>query len=269
MKESQQNKEINDLISQITDMRDKNSRKSVTHDATRDFAQMRDIFTASKFADENLDLLRSQLTKLGQQPVEHIPLVAIRSELAVIMTALNDGQECDENRLDHLLRCLEWNKEFNQEEEQKRIARNAAIAPFVAECGTIMRGYVPASISRESEVSLRQAGLSPPLAKRIFSKKCLWLIRMSSDSISRLHEADLINRYSPDAQKLDLVELAAVYNSLPVVFLNDTTGRKQQVRVKLENDIHKLLEERSKQLSSTAEKFRNHMYQLCPPPFTA
>ena len=230
---------------------------------------MKHFSTATKFADENLDILRSQLTMAGLQPVEHIPLAAIRSELAVMMAALNAGKDCDEKRLDHLLRCLEWNKEFNQEEEQKRSARNAVMAPFAAECGTIMRGYVPASISRESEVSLRQAGLSPPLAKRIFSKKCLWLIRMSPEIISRLHEADLINRYSPDAQKLDLVELAAVYESLPAVFLNDTTGRKQQVRVKLENDIHKLLEERNKQPSSTADKFRNRVYQSCSPPFSA
>jgi len=92
---------------------------------------------------------------------------------------------------------------------------------------------------------------------------------MSPDIISRLHEADLLNRYSPDAQKLDLVELAAVYESLPAVFLNDNTGRKQQVRVKLENDIHKLLEERNKQPSSSADKFRNRVYQSCPPPFAA
>ena len=63
------------------------------------------------------------------------------------------------------------------------------------------------------------------------------------------------------------VEMAAVYESLPAVFLNDTTGRKQQVRVKLENDIYKLLEERNKQPSSSADKFRNRVYQSCPPPF--
>ena len=119
-----------------------------------------------------------------------------------------------------------------------------------------MRGYVPVSISRESEVSLRQAGLSPQLAKRIFSKMCLWLVRMSPEIISRLHEADLINRYSPDAQKLDLVELAAVYESLPAVFLNDTTGRKQQVRMKLEDDIHKLLEEILRVDDHTIQKTR-------------
>ena len=118
-------------------------------------------------------------------------------------------------------------------------------------------------------MSLRLAGLSPQLAKRIFSKKCLWLVRMSPEFISSLHEADLINRYSPDAQKLDLVELAAVYEALPAAFLNDTTGRKQQVRVKLENDIHKLLEERNQQPSSSADKFRNRVYHSCPPPVAA
>ena len=240
---------------------------------------MKAFAAATKFADANIDLLRSQLSKAGLQPVEHIPLAAIRAELATMMTALNAGEACDENRLDHLLRCLEWNKECIMEEEQKRNERNAAMAPFVAKCGTIMRGYVPSSITRETEASLREAGLSPQLAKRIFSKKCLWLIRMSPEIISRLHEADLFNRYSPEAQKLDLVELAAVYESLPVVFLNDTTGRKQQVRLKLENDIQKLLEDRNKQQSSSlssssssissVDKFRNRVYQSCPPPFNA
>ncbi len=74
-----------------------------------------------------MEILRTQLLKAGLQPVEHIPLVDICAELTVIVAALNNSEPCDAKRLDHLLRCLEWNKEFNQEDEQTRLERNAAL----------------------------------------------------------------------------------------------------------------------------------------------
>ena len=53
------------------------------------------------------------------------------------------------------------------------------------------------------------------------------------------------------------------------MFRNDATGRKQHVRVRLENNIHELLEERIRNPLSTADKFRNRLYKDCPPPFNS
>ena len=260
--------EISSLIKQIGLCRNLNTRLSVDdHNGHRKSLTMKLFTTSTNYAEENLEIVRSQIIKLGHQPVEHIPLAKIRSELTEIMASLNGGYPCDEQRLDHLLLCLEWNKEYTQEEEQKRLDRNATIAPFVSQCSATMCGYVPVNIAQHSESSLRNVGLNAMLARRIFNKKCLWLIRMPPEIISRMHESDLLSRYSPDAQHLDLVELAAVYGALPEKFINDATGRKQEVRIRLENNINSLLEEQSKQ-SFTSDKFRNRLYNDCPPPFT-
>ena len=170
---------------------------------------------------------------------------------------------------DWIIFCSVWSgtRSIISRKNKERIEKNAAIASFVSESSATMLGYVPVNISQQTEVSLHHAGLSQQLPKRIFNKKCLWLIRMSPDEISRLHEADLLNRYSPEAMKLDLVELAAIYGSLPAVFLNDVTGRKQEVRVRLEDNIHSLLAEKNKLVSATGDKFRHRLYRDCPPPF--
>ena len=83
-----------------------------------------------------------------------------------------------------------------KEEEQKRVNRNNPIIAHINESVITMRGYVPVDVSQQSEASLHQAGLNMQLARRLFTKRCLWLIRMHPDDISRLHEADLLNRYS-------------------------------------------------------------------------
>ncbi len=52
--------------------------------------------------------------------------------------------------------------------------------------------------------------VSRDLCKRLFTKKCLWLLRMSPADIGKLHVADLSNRFGVSGQGLDIVELAAV-----------------------------------------------------------
>ena len=66
---------------------------------------------------------------------------------------------------------------------------------FSEECLFTMRGFVPPHIFSASLASLKDTdGLSEPLAKRLLSKTCLWLVRMDPEDILKLHEADLINR---------------------------------------------------------------------------
>ena len=100
----------------------------------------------SQYADENVDILRSQLIKADLQPVEHISLADIKAELAVI-TAAPHGGDATEKRLDYLLLCLQPNKEYNLEKEQKRIEKNTIITSFVSESSNFMRGYVAINIT--------------------------------------------------------------------------------------------------------------------------
>jgi hypothetical protein len=124
---------------------------------------------------------------------------------------------------------------------------------FSLECLFTMRGFVPPHIFSASLASLKDTdGLSEPLAKRLLSKTCLWLVRMNPEDIQKLHDADLFNRFgqlvtttifisfhqpaqpyltlpytrfNPQGQGLDVVELTAVYACLPAKFLDDPGDR--------------------------------------------
>ena len=73
--------------------------------------------------------------------------------------------------------------------------------------------------------ALVAAGVPEALAKRILAKRALWLTRTDPSRVAKCHVADLRAVYN--TQGLDLVELRAVYASLPRRWDNDGDGKKQ------------------------------------------
>ena len=66
-----------------------------------------------------------------------------------------------------------------------------------------MKGFVPPHIFTSSVQSLIEVDqLSKELVKRITTKKCLWLVRIPAADIEKMHEAELLTRFSPLAQNL-------------------------------------------------------------------
>ena len=198
---------------------------------------------ATPHADENIAIQRKQLVNLGIRPVEYIPLSDIRAELAVLMAQLNNNEPFDERRFDHLLQCMEWNKEYIAEKEAEQRLWREDIAPLVEESLDTIRSFVPPEIFRMSLNDLTQAHISKDLAKRIFTKHCLWLLRMSASDIGKLHVADLSSRFGVSGQNLDIVELAAVYGAIQhVMFEADAGGKKDSYRKDVEKSLQKELE---------------------------
>lgn len=69
------------------------------------------------------------------------------------------------------------------------------VEEFSQECLSAMRGFVPPHIFTTSLAFLvDEDGLSEPLAKRLLSKECLWLVRMDPEDIQKLSDADLTDR---------------------------------------------------------------------------
>lgn len=138
------------------------------------------------------------------------------------------------------------------------------MAAFTSECLQIMRGYVPPHIFEATLQSLQEDdGFPKELAKRLRSKKCLWLIRMNAWDIERIHEVELMGRFNPVAQGLDIVEMAAIYTSIPEKFINDPTGRKSEWR----NNFETSLKEMDKKRRNNALKgnaLRNPVYKKMP-----
>lgn len=61
-------------------------------------------------------------------------------------------------------------------------------------------------------------GVSTSIANRITKKKILWLVRMTIEDIDTIPSRQLWNEYLHTDDDLDVVELAAVYASLPPEF---------------------------------------------------
>lgn len=98
------------------------------------------------------------------------------------------------------------------------------------------------------------------IAKRILSKKCLWLVRVSTLDIARMHIAELAGRFNPEAQGLDIIEIAAIFACIPTLFPNDPDHRKERWRASIEQNLNNLLAEKIKG-SLTASKQRCPVYK--------
>ena len=223
--------------------------------------------TSIKYADETLDVMKTQLTKKGVRALEFIPLAELNAEIDVLVGFASRGEQYDEDRLDHLFECRKINKEYiaMQELEAKQWREESAV--FVKESLVTMRGFVPPSIFTDTRDELTKAGVSEALAKRFERLHCLRLVRMNPGDIGRLHESLLSGEYNAGkSQKLDIVELAAVYGSMPQVFPNDSYGKKREILRAMEMDLKEMMSQLAKG-TLPPEKLRAMEYSKQAPMF--
>jgi hypothetical protein len=220
------------------------------------------------YADKTIAMLKQQMINdYGGKPIEYIPLGIIKAEIEQLMQAARDGTPFDEDRLDHLIRCMEYNDEYiaqKKEEEHKWVEETRELISKSLEA---MRPFVPVNIASMTLAELESAGLSKALARRIMNKRCLWLIRMSQSDIAKMHVADLTGKYSPEAQNLDVIELAAIYQwLLGVNFESDVGGKKLKMRDALKRSV----KEKMASLTSFDDLVnkRNAVYMNQTGPFT-
>jgi hypothetical protein len=226
-------------------------------------------FASSKYADQQNEVLRNQLKEANLIPLEYIPLSELKQEIDRLIEKINNNQISDEEtkRLDYLLICLEKNPEHIEEQQNQLQLWLVNSLPFIEESVVTMRGLIPPDIFYCSITTLRsQYHMSPALSKRIFDKKCLWLIRMAPNHISKLHEADLLNKYSYQAQNLDLTELTALYGCLPNEFINDGFGKKKKYKSDLLIEIRRMVILHSNN-KLPPNKIRNPCYKQAIPLF--
>lgn len=221
------------------------------------------------YADETLELLKSQLKSKGIVPLEFIPLADIKSEVASLMDQANRGEQFDDARLDYLLACMELNPEYQKEKEEEAQRWRDEIGPFSRECLQTMRAFIPPSIFSCSVDSLiSEYNFSRELAKRLMTKKCLWLIRILKSDIERIHEAELMGRFNPESQGLDIVETAAIYAAIPQKFAKDSTGKKETWRLSLEKNLKDMYKQHKAGTLLKIKK-RSLAYNNQTPQFTA
>ena len=222
---------------------------------------------APKYASDTIAVLNAQLVADGKKPLEFLPLKSIKNELARIFEKVNAGEEYDEGRMDHLLKCMEFNPEYRREKEAEAQRWRSTTVEYSKECLEVMRGFVPTNVFTSSLVGLQEQGLCKDLAKRIYTKKCLWLVRMRTEDLMKLHEADLLGKFGCEALQLDIVELCAIYAIAPTKFTVDASGKKEIWRSSLEGQVRKMLAEKDAD-KLPKNKLRAISYRNQPAVFT-
>jgi hypothetical protein len=216
---------------------------------------------------ETIKILRKQLQDHNIDAAEYIPLEIIQQELQQLFGKANRGEPYDEGRMDYLLMCLENNPDYIAKKEEEQRQWREEILAYANTCYEEMLSYVPPDIFSASIVRLREEyKFSTEFAKRLMQKKCLWLIRCEPSDIEKLHEADLMGRFTFEAQGLDIIELAALFAAVPEKFSSDSTGRKQNWRNNLEFSLKKLLSDKA-QGRLEKVKIRNPAYGKETPKF--
>lgn len=202
-----------------------------------------------------------ELTEEDEKQIQEckMSLADIQRELYYLTQVADSGGHIDERRYDFLLRVQEINPEYRAMVEAERKHWQESIHEFILNCLERTRTFVPPNIFDCSYEDLVKIGISGELAKRVLQRQCLWLVRMSKDEISRLHESDLIGRFNSQAQNLDIIEIGAVYASLPDTFLNDNSKKKEEWKVSIEDTLREMLLANDEDLLETS-RIRNPAY---------
>ena len=195
------------------------------------------------------------------EAAQTMTLQAILDELAGLYDRAGRGLSYDEARLELLVRLQEGNAEYREQVAAEQEAWRRSVDPFLCESLLRMRSYIPPDIFSTTLDALLLLGLTPELAKRVLAKKCLWLTRMGPDDIARLHEADLNGRFNTQGEGLDLVELAAIYASLPERFVNDRLGKKVEWRDAVERTLREWLGSEESEGCVPEGRARHEMYE--------
>eukprot|EP01038_Epipyxis_sp_PR26KG_P010063 gene10063-13523_t len=169
------------------------------------------------------------------------PLADIEHELDNITEKVNKGMVYDEKRLDYLLQLREKHPQYIARMEIEHEDWLESVEQFIYHCQERMRSFVPVEVFSCNKETLFSIGISKEISKRILQKQCLWLVRMSTAEIARLHLYDLLGRYNSAGQNLDIIETAAVFASLPDHFSFDDDGKKKEWRDQMEMNLKKML----------------------------
>lgn len=172
-----------------------------------------------------INILTSQVESLGVVPIaEVVTFVKAEQRLQNALVRLMEGDEEAAKDFDKWDQFVRNHPEFKAKEELKKLKWTRENTPINAAALRHIKGLVPPSIIVSYTLQMLEEVLPAAIAKRVWSKKALWLTRISPSRISRLHIADLQTKYS--TQGLDEIELRAVFAALPVTFENDGKGDK-------------------------------------------
>lgn len=156
--------------------------------------------------------------------------------------------------------------EHIKEEQRKEEEWSERNAPINQAMVRLMKTYVPSDIWVTDIARFKGSGdVSDQVVSRVWAHKALWLVRADKAHIAKMHAADLQMKY--DIRGLDLVELRAVFASLPDKFDNDGDERKAQWRSKILDRLKQVIGQYEKG-SLPKTQIRHRAYAASPQPYS-
>lgn len=203
-------------------------------------------------------MLTKQLSSIGLEAVEVCSLEEAREKFNAALQRLLAGDESAEKEMDKWDNAIKMNPEYAKEQEEKARKWDEDNRPKCVAALRLMRGLIPPDVKDVSKKNLVEVkGLPKELAKRIWDKKILWLVRQHPDDIATVHIADLNNKYSN--QGLDIVEMRALWQCVPSEFQMDGDGKKAQWRFNFLQKLQELtVKEEQSRLSKNEKRFRSY-----------
>ena len=202
-----------------------------------------------------VDLLKRQISKMGEIPAENIPLEELKKAMKTATEKAMEGDETAMAELERLNKALEMNADYEKEQEAAAVAWDKAQKAANEEAYRRMRALVPLDLAPVD--NLVAAGLPKPLARRMHVRNQLRLLVTPPAQIKNTHAADLFTRFHP--QGLDLVVMRAIYTVLPDEFEADGDGRKAQWLAAFKQKLKGLVkQEASKKEGASREPWERH-----------
>ena len=164
-----------------------------------------------------------------------VELKVAESEMQKAVQRLMEGDESAEKDLERWDRTIQLHPDYIKRKEEEARLWEEKERPLCVAALRRQRSLTPLHIAEKSTDDLIELGLTKAAATRLRQKKALWLVRMHPNNVRKMHVADLRSKFA--TQGLDIVEMRAVWASLPDEFDNDGDGKKEewkrQIRTKL------------------------------------
>ena len=171
---------------------------------------------------QNAQLRRSASDKPA---ADEVSLEDLERDLRAAAARCLSGDAAAERDVERLSRALDAHPKKIRRDAAQREAWERDERPRCASALRRMRRVLPPWLATRgaSVDTLEQAGLPRAVARRVFRERALWLTRMPAGRVRKMALADLRRL---DLGRLDVVELRAVYASLPAAFDADSQGEK-------------------------------------------
>ena len=173
-----------------------------------------------------LETQNAQLRRSADKPAaDEVSLEDLERDLRAAAARCLSGDAAAERDVERLSRALDAHPEKIRRDAAQREAWERDERPRCSSALRRMRRVLPPWLATRgaSVDTLEAAGLPRAVARRLFRERALWLTRMPVARVRKMALADLRRL---DLGRLDVVELRAVYASLPAAFDADSQGEK-------------------------------------------